>query len=58
LLLGLALGSKFEFNLAFALLFVISMICLLVLTAVYKGSFGKVSLGSVLADIRYLLKVY
>ncbi len=44
LLFGLALAYKFEVNTAFIALFIIANICLLVMTAVFKGTLGKVHL--------------
>ncbi|OYU96067.1 MAG: hypothetical protein CFE21_06555 [Bacteroidetes bacterium B1(2017)] len=44
LLFGLAMGFRFEINGAFLVLFFVSNLSLLVTTAVFKGSFGKVQL--------------
>lgn len=44
LLFGLAMAFTFEVNTPFVVLFVITNVCLLVLTAVFQGAFGKVSL--------------
>jgi urea transporter/murein DD-endopeptidase MepM/ murein hydrolase activator NlpD len=44
LLLGLSLGFSYEVSGAFWLLFIIALFCLLVLTAVFKGTFSKANL--------------